>query len=119
MNTVTTLASNMILLGIILCFILAGFWKKVNVYDAFIEGAKEGFTTAVKIIPYLVAILVGIGVFRASGAMDMVIQGVFVVGRTMRLECRFRRRPTYRHHETAVGKWCTRHDVGGDEELWS
>ena len=76
MNTVTTLASNMILLGIILCFILAGFWKKVNVYDAFIEGAKEGFTTAVKIIPYLVAILVGIGVFRASGAMDMVIQGI-------------------------------------------
>ena len=76
MNTVTTLASNMILLGIILSFILAGFWKKVNVYDAFIEGAKEGFTTAVKIIPYLVAILVGIGVFRASGAMDMVIQGI-------------------------------------------
>jgi Uncharacterized membrane protein, required for spore maturation in B.subtilis. len=76
MNTVTTLASNMILLGIILCFILAGFCKKVNVYDAFIEGAKEGFTTAVKIIPYLVAILVGIGVFRASGAMDMVIQGI-------------------------------------------
>ena len=76
MNTVTTLASNMILLGIILCFILAGFWKKVNVYDAFIEGAKEGFTTAVKIIPYLVAILVGIGVFCAWGAMDMVIQGI-------------------------------------------
>ena len=76
MNTVTTVASNMILLGIILCFILAGFLKKVNVYDAFIEGAKEGFTTAVKIIPYLVAILVGIGVFRASGAMDMVIQGI-------------------------------------------
>ena len=76
MNTVTTVASNMILLGIILCFILAGFFKKVNVYDAFIEGAKEGFTTAVKIIPYLVAILVGIGVFRASGAMDMVIRGI-------------------------------------------
>ena len=53
-----------------------GQMDKVNVYDAFIEGAKEGFTTAVKIIPYLVAILVGIGVFRASGAMDMVIQGV-------------------------------------------
>ena len=76
MGAVTSVASNMILLGIILCFILAGFWKNVNVYDAFIEGAKEGFTTAVKIIPYLVAILVGIGVFRASGAMDMVIQGV-------------------------------------------
>ena len=50
--------------------------KKVNVYDAFIEGAKDGFTTAVRIIPYLVAILVGIGVFRASGAMDMLIDGI-------------------------------------------
>jgi spore maturation protein SpmA len=66
MNTVTTLASNMILLGIILCFILAGFWKKVNVYDAFIEGAKEGFTTAVKIIPYLVAILVASAIMAAE-----------------------------------------------------
>ena len=50
--------------------------KKINVYDAFIEGAKEGFQTAITIIPYLVAILVGIGVFRASGAMDFIIQGV-------------------------------------------
>ena len=49
---------------------------RVNVYDAFIEGAKDGFTTAVRIIPYLVAILVGIGVFRASGAMDMLIDGI-------------------------------------------
>ena len=54
----------------------AGVKKKVNVYDAFIEGAKDGFTTAVRIIPYLVAILVGIGVFRASGAMDMLIDGI-------------------------------------------
>ena len=61
----------------IICgFILAGVRKKVNVYDAFIEGAKDGFTTAVRIIPYLVAILVGIGVFRASGAMDMLIGGM-------------------------------------------
>jgi len=76
MNTVTSIASNLILLSIILSFIIAGVLKKINVYDAFIEGAKEGFTTAVKIIPYLVAILVGIGVFRASGAMDMIINGI-------------------------------------------
>ncbi len=76
MGTVTSLAGNLILLGIILAFILAGLFKKVNVYDAFIDGAKEGFTTAVKIIPYLVAILVAIGVFRASGAMDMLIDGI-------------------------------------------
>ena len=66
----------MILFSIIVSFIVAGFIKKINVYDAFIEGAKEGFSTAVKIIPYLVAILVGIGVFRASGAMDMLIDGI-------------------------------------------
>lgn len=76
MATVAGVASNLILFGIILTFILAGVIKKINVYDAFIEGAKEGFTTAVKIIPYLVAILVGIGVFRASGAMDMLINGI-------------------------------------------
>lgn len=76
MATVTSVASNLILFGIITLFILAGFLKRINVYDAFIEGAKEGFTTAVRIIPYLVAILVGVGVFRASGAMDMLINGI-------------------------------------------
>jgi spore maturation protein SpmB len=76
MNKVSTSAANILLMTIIIAFILAGLRKKVNVYDAFIEGAKEGFTTAVRIIPYLVAILVGIGVFRASGAMDMLIDGI-------------------------------------------
>lgn len=76
MNRVSTSAANIILMLIIIAFILAGVRKKINVYDAFIEGAKDGFTTAVRIIPYLVAILVGIGVFRASGAMDMLIDGI-------------------------------------------
>lgn len=76
MNVVSTTAANVLLMTIIVSFILAGVRKKVNVYDAFIEGAKEGFQTAVRIIPYLVAILVGIGVFRASGAMDYLIEGV-------------------------------------------
>ena len=76
MNRVSTSAANILLMVIIVGFILAGMRKKVNVYDAFVEGAKDGFTTAVRIIPYLVAILVGIGVFRASGAMDMLIDGV-------------------------------------------
>lgn len=76
MGTVTSVASNLILFGIVTLFILAGFRKRINVYDAFIDGAKEGFTTAVRIIPYLVAILVGVGVFRASGAMDMLINGI-------------------------------------------
>lgn len=76
MNKVSTSAANIMLMLIIIAFILAGVRKKINVYDAFIEGAKEGFTTAVRIIPYLVAILVGIGVFRASGAMDMLIDGI-------------------------------------------
>ena len=76
MNKVSTSSANIMLMMIIIAFIIAGVRKKVNVYDAFIEGAKDGFTTAVRIIPYLVAILVGIGVFRASGAMDMLIDGI-------------------------------------------
>ncbi len=76
MNTVSSLVANVLLMTIIISFIVAGMRKRVNVYDAFIEGAKEGFSTAVRIIPYLVAILVGIGVFRASGAMDMLIGGI-------------------------------------------
>lgn len=76
MNVVSTSVANILLMTIIVVFILAGMRHRVNVYDAFIEGAKDGFTTAVRIIPYLVAILVGIGVFRASVAMDMLIDGI-------------------------------------------
>lgn len=66
----STFGANVILFVVIIAFICAGIRKKINVYDTFIEGAKEGFKTAVMIIPYLVAILVGIGMFRASGALD-------------------------------------------------
>lgn len=76
MDTVSSLSANLILFGIILSFIIAGMRKKVNVYDSFIDGAKEGFTTAVRIIPYLVAILVAIGVFRASGGMDLIMGSI-------------------------------------------
>lgn len=79
MGTYSTLTANIILFSIILFFILWGVWKRTNVYDAFIEGAKEGFTTAVRIIPYLVAFLVGIAVFRASGAMDLLVKGIGAV----------------------------------------
>lgn len=68
--------SNLLLFSIIVAFIIAGMRQKINVYEAFIEGAKEGFQTAVTIIPYLVAILVSIGAFRASGAMDFLVQGI-------------------------------------------
>lgn len=76
MNTISTSAANILLMTIIVVFIIAGIVKKTNVYESFIEGAKDGFSTAVRIIPYLVAILVAIGVFRASGAMDLVIDGI-------------------------------------------
>ena len=72
----STTVANVLLFAVIVGFILAGVRHKVNVYDAFIEGAKEGFSTAVRIIPYLVAILVAIGVFRAAGCMDYLIQGI-------------------------------------------
>ena len=76
MNAWSTTIANVLLFSIIIAFIVAGVRKRVNVYEAFIEGAKDGFTTAVRIIPYLVAILVAIGVFRASGAMDLLIGGI-------------------------------------------
>lgn len=75
-NTYSTLFANIFLFLVIIIFITAGIRKKINVYEAFVEGAKEGFGTAVRIIPYLVAILVAIAVFRASGAMDIIIDGI-------------------------------------------
>lgn len=75
-STVSTLTANFLLMSVIILFIVLAFIKKVNVYDAFIEGAKEGFNTSIRIIPFLIAILVAIGVFRASGAMDFIITGI-------------------------------------------
>lgn len=78
---VSSVASNVILFSVIVLFFGMAFVRKVNVYETFIEGAKEGFNTAVRIIPYLVAILVAIGVFRASGAMDWLIAGIsWIIG---------------------------------------
>jgi len=72
----SSIVSNLIIFGIIISFIVLGLWRKINIYDAFIEGAKEGFATAIKIIPFLIGILVAIGVFRASGAMEGLLQGL-------------------------------------------
>ncbi len=80
-DKVSISVASILLLTIIVGFIVAGMRKKINVYDAFIDGAKDGFTTAVRIIPYLVAFLVAIGIFRASGAMDWLIEGIkWIVG---------------------------------------
>lgn len=76
LTVASNLASNIILFFIIISFIGMAAWKRINVYNAFIDGAKGGFGTAIKIIPYLIAILVAIGVFRASGAMEMVMAGI-------------------------------------------
>lgn len=76
MNIVSSTMANIILFGIIMLFIFAGIRKRINVYEAFIEGAKEGFNTAIRIIPYLIAILVAVGVFRASGAMDAIVHSM-------------------------------------------
>lgn len=85
----STFAANIILFTVICGFIISGVRKKINVYDTFIEGAKEGFKTAITIIPYLVAILVGIGVFRASGAMDFIIEGVRIGVSSIGLDTKF------------------------------
>ncbi len=75
-SQISSISSNIILFSIIIFFILLGLRKKINIYESFIEGAKEGFGTAIKIIPFLIAILVAIGAFRASGAMDIFIEGI-------------------------------------------
>ena len=75
-EVLSTSLANVILFSVIIIFIIAGMRAKINVYDAFIEGAKDGFGTAVRIIPYLIAILVAIGVFRASGGMDVIMDGI-------------------------------------------
>lgn len=85
MNRVGTTAANVLLFSLIIAFIIAGIRRRINVYEAFIEGAKSGFETAVRIIPYLVAMLVAIGVFRAGGAMDALIKG----GTWLVTECGF------------------------------
>lgn len=76
---ISTVVANVILFSIIILFIVKGVLRKINVFDAFVEGAKEGFHVAVRIIPYLIALLVGIGVFRASGAMDFLMDGMRAV----------------------------------------
>lgn len=75
-NNASSLFGNIILFSIIILFIVMALRKKINIYETFIEGAKDGFTIAVKIIPYLIAILVAVGVFRASGAMDFIISAI-------------------------------------------
>lgn len=75
-STISSVASNLTLFSVIVIFILLALRKKVNVYESFIDGAKEGFTIAIKIIPFLVAMLVAIGVFRTSGALDYLIDGI-------------------------------------------
>lgn len=75
-TAISNVASNVILFSVIIGFISMAFFNRVNVYEAFIDGAKDGFAVAVKIIPYLIAILVAIGVFRASGAMEVLMSGV-------------------------------------------
>lgn len=89
MGTYSTLTANILLFSAIVLFILTGVRKKINVYDSFVEGAKEGFTTAIRIIPYLVAFLVGIAVFRTSGAMDLLIEGIATVVGSMGIDTSF------------------------------
>lgn len=88
-NAISQVASNVILFTVIISFIALACYRKVNVFESFIEGAKEGFEVAIKIIPYLVGILVAVGVFRASGAMDYLVQGVSAVVSWMGFDTRF------------------------------
>ncbi|MEH6308479.1 nucleoside recognition domain-containing protein [Olivibacter sp. CPCC 100613] len=88
-NAISQVASNVILFTVIISFIALAFYRKINVFESFIEGAKEGFDVAIKIIPYLVGILVAVGVFRASGAMDYLVQGVRAIVSLVGIDTRF------------------------------
>lgn len=88
-SVISRVVGNLILFSIFVSFIALAVFRKINVYDAFIEGAKEGFDVAVKIIPYLVAILVGIAVFRASGTMDYIISGIAYIIRSVGIDTSF------------------------------
>ena len=81
--------SNLLLFSIIISFMVLAMTKKVNVYEAFVEGAKEGFSIAVKIVPFLVAMLVGIAVFRTCGALDFLVEGIRIVVQAMGLDTSF------------------------------
>ncbi|MDQ3111570.1 MAG: hypothetical protein M3R17_16910 [Bacteroidota bacterium] len=86
---VSTVAGNIILLGIICAFFLVAAIKKINVFEAFIEGAKDGFATVIRIVPYLVAMIVAIGVFRNCGALDYLVQGFTLLFEAMGMDTRF------------------------------
>jgi spore maturation protein SpmB len=88
-QAISNLVANLILFGVISSFIILGVVRRINVYEAFIEGAKEGFSVAIRIIPYLVAVLVAIGVLRASGALDFMTAGLGQVFAALGLDTRF------------------------------
>ncbi len=89
MNRASGILSNSLLLGIITAFMVGGLYKRINVYEAFIDGAKGGFETCIKIVPYLVGMLVGIGVLRASGAMDLLTDGIAWCFNALNIDTRF------------------------------
>ena len=89
MSVASQVTSNGILLLLIVGFIAGGVYKRINVFDAFIDGAKEGFQVMIKIVPYLVAMLVGVGIFRASGAMGYLIDGLAWGCRALGLDAGF------------------------------
>jgi spore maturation protein SpmB len=89
LKTVTNIAGPLVIFSIISSFLCLAFTRKVNVYDTFIEGAKEGFETAIKIIPFLVAMLVGIGVFRAAGGLDLIINAFSFLFNSIGIDSQF------------------------------
>lgn len=89
MEIVSNIVGGLIIFSVIITFIAFAFFKKVNVYESFIDGAKEGFEVTVKIIPYLVAMLVGIGIFRASGGMEMITHGISSLFNSIGFDTRF------------------------------
>ncbi len=115
-QTISNVVANVTLFGIIAAFIAMAALRRINVYDAFIEGAKEGFAVAIRIIPYLIAILVAIGVFRASGALDLLVDGIGQDGHGARASLRLDSRAADGADEAAQRERGARDDGGRDED---
>jgi len=111
--------SNGIILLIFLAIVLGAVYKKINVFDAFIDGAKEGFTTCVKIIPYLVGMLIAISLLRTSGVFDVIIDGMKWFANVANLDTRFVDGLPTAPHQTAFRIGCARNDGGYDDDFRS
>ena len=117
-NCFQVFLSNGIILSIFFLIVLGGLYKKIDVFDAFVDGAKGGFETAVRIIPYIVGMLIAISMLRTSGTFDVIINGHEIIVCCLGNRYPFCRWPANCINKTNEWKRCQGHDAGYDEDIW-